>query len=340
MSAESKALDLLGSIDAERPKIDRARAARALRRYLGTLRLHPPEFQWLDRPGTAGAQSRWFERARMWEARDAGRQHVAGRSSFRVGGEERQRERAIDERLAALARADSQAFWLDVGRRDNAQGSFLVVPGAVGLVRRGIDAESLPGSPPYRQQQVERNEEALLALAGAASAGLFAFWIRCGRALLVPRPSMKLEDGQLHRWDGRPAIVWRDGTEHFVWRGVRVGRRVGAAPDRLAAWRIRRASNAEVRSVLLERFGSERFLRRAGAELTATDSFGKLWRVPDRHGSAPIALVEVLNSTPEPDGTRRTYVLQAPPEVRTPREALARSFGFHHEWEYAPIVET
>ena len=33
-----------------------------------------------------------------------------------------------------------------------------------------------------------------------------------------------------------------------------------------------------------------------------------------------------MNSTPEPDGTRRTYFLRVPPQMRTAREAVAWTF--------------
>src|SRR6266436_180030 len=40
-------------------------------------------------------------------------------------------------------------------------------------------------------------------------------------------------------------------------------------------------------------------------------------------GTAPIVLVHVTNSTPEPDGSRRRYFLRVPPEVKTARAAVA-----------------
>jgi hypothetical protein len=50
-------------------------------------------------------------------------------------------------------------------------------------------------------------------------------------------------------------------------------------------------------------------------------------------------MVEVLNSTPEPDGTRRTYFLRVPPEIETAREAVAWTFGMDGAG-YAPAVES
>jgi hypothetical protein len=50
-------------------------------------------------------------------------------------------------------------------------------------------------------------------------------------------------------------------------------------------------------------------------------------------------MVEVINSTPELDGTFRTYFLRVPPETRTARQGVAWTFGMT-EQEYAPTVET
>jgi hypothetical protein len=50
-------------------------------------------------------------------------------------------------------------------------------------------------------------------------------------------------------------------------------------------------------------------------------------------------MVEVINATPEPDGSRRTYFLAVPPTVRTAREAVAWTFGLD-ELDYEPSRET
>jgi hypothetical protein len=39
------------------------------------------------------------------------------------------------------------------------------------------------------------------------------------------------------------------------------------------------------------------------------------------------AAVEVVNGTPEPDGTRRHYFLQVPPDLHSAREAVAWTYG-------------
>ena len=95
---------------------------------------------------------------------------------------------------------------------------------------------------------------------------------------------------------------------------------------------------------MVERFGRERFVREGGAQLVDEDETGRLWRhrvsAPARpNPEEPIVMVEVLNSTPEPDGTRKTYFLRVPPRMQTPREAVAWTFGLGAA-EYRPEAET
>jgi hypothetical protein len=50
-------------------------------------------------------------------------------------------------------------------------------------------------------------------------------------------------------------------------------------------------------------------------------------------------MVQVVNATPEPDGSARSYWLRVPPDMRTAREAVAWTFALG-EGEYAPAVQT
>ncbi|WP_331386629.1 DUF6745 domain-containing protein [Saccharothrix sp. ST-888] len=58
--------------------------------------------------------------------------------------------------------------------------------------------------------------------------------------------------------------------------------------------------------------------------------------VPD---DEPVVMVEVVNSTAEPDGTFRTYWLRVPPGTRTARAGVAWTFGVN-EADYHPQRET
>lgn len=170
---------------------------------------------------------------------------------------------------------------------------------------------------------------------------------------------------RLHNADG-PAVVWPDGFAVWSWHGVRVDREVIETPaEQITGERIRSERNAEVRRVLMERIGPERLVETLGATECGTDDWGTLLRV-DRPGDTPMAYVRVLNSTPEPDGSVRTYLLRVHPafvedrEVvspelvtlgsdgrvinrrtervpRTPHAAIASTFGLTPD-EYRPAV--
>lgn len=82
----------------------------------------------------------------------------------------------------------------------------------------------------------------------------------------------------------------------------------------------------------------EVYLSDSGARPLHRDATGTLWRI-DLAGDEPVVMVEVLNSTPEPDGTHRTYWLRVPPATRTAREGVAWTFGLGAE-VYEPLRET
>jgi hypothetical protein len=63
-----------------------------------------------------------------------------------------------------------------------------------------------------------------------------------------------------------------------------------------------------------------------------------LWRLPMERDE-DLVMVEVVNSTAEPDGTFRVYWLRVPPWVRTARQGVAWTFDLTEE-TYRPLVET
>ncbi|MEW2497636.1 DUF6745 domain-containing protein [Streptomyces nodosus] len=145
------------------------------------------------------------------------------------------------------------------------------------------------------------------------------------------------EAGRLDRADG-PALAFPDGFALHAWRGMPVP---AAFLDELAALtprRIREEGNAELRRVMLEHYGYERYLEESGAQPVQRDKAGVLWRI-ELEGDEPLVMVEVVNSTPEPDGTHRTYWLRVPPRTRTAREGVAWTFGLD-EADYTPEKET
>jgi hypothetical protein len=152
-----------------------------------------------------------------------------------------------------------------------------------------------------------------------------------------PRELHRDEAGRLHRGDG-PALAFPGGFELHAWRGMPVPAGFIASLASLTAQEIAEEENAELRRVMLEVYGFDRYIAEAGGTLVDRDTMGVLWRI-DMPGDEPVVIVEVVNSTPEPDGTSRTYWLRVPPRTRTAREGVAWTFGLTEE-EYRPAKET
>jgi Domain of unknown function (DUF6745) len=158
-------------------------------------------------------------------------------------------------------------------------------------------------------------------------------------AVVSERPAVLARDdqGRLHGEDG-PAIAYPDGLALHCWRGMPVPADLIGQLDRLTVERIHAEQNLELRRVLTERYGLDRYLRDADATRVGADETGVLWRLPV-DGDEPLVMVEVINSSPEPDGSRRRYWLRVPPDTRSAREAVAWTFGLAAE-EYRPVRQT
>jgi hypothetical protein len=89
-------------------------------------------------------------------------------------------------------------------------------------------------------------------LMDAFGAGLYFFWIADGEAICVERPSLSILEGVLHGTDG-PAVRYKDGEEHFFWRGVEIYDWVIRSPDLLTADRIAAESDPARKKAMLER---------------------------------------------------------------------------------------
>ena len=138
--------------------------------------------------------------------------------------------------------------------------------------------------------------------------------------------------------DTGPALLYPDGFGIWAIHGVRVPQRVIEAPTTITAQEVAAEQNVAVRRVMIERMGTARYLREAGAVKVNTDDWGTLWSL-DSPGDERIVMVEVLNSTPEADGSFSTYWLRVPPATRTAHAAVAWTFGESVE-TYAPVIQT
>jgi hypothetical protein len=174
----------------------------------------------------------------------------------------------------------------------------------------------------------------------AAVARAAGWWWPYEKTAVVAERPVELhrdEAGRLDRRDG-PALAFPDGFALHAWRGMPVPAEFLRGLATLTPRRIRDEENAELRRMMLEHYGYDRYLEESGAEPVQRDRAGVLWRI-ELEGDEPLVMVEVVNSTPEPDGAHRTYWLRVPPRTRTAREGVAWTFGLE-EADYAPERET
>jgi len=180
------------------------------------------------------------------------------------------------------------------------------------------------------------------------------FWPMEKVCLVTDRPRHLARDdqGRLH-FEDRAAIEYRDGWGVYSWHGVRVPDWVILRPERITVELIDAEPNAEIRRVMMERFGFDKYLLAGNAEiLDHEEGVGALYRKNVRDDE-PLVMVHVINSTPEPDGSWKRYTLRVHPECRplladqkfgdpqklTARNAIASTFGLTGK-QYYPQIET
>ena len=165
------------------------------------------------------------------------------------------------------------------------------------------------------------------------------WWPYENLCILTERPLEMHRDnrGRLHNEHGM-ALQYGDGWGLYAWHGIVVPENVIRLTEAITLETIEAEPNIEVRRVLIERFGLDNYLKAGQAVKLHQDKTGTLYRMNLR-GDEPILVVQVINSTPEPDGTFNEYFLRVPPTMTRARQAVAWTFGLSEE-EYYPLAET
>ena len=122
------------------------------------------------------------------------------------------------------------------------------------------------------------------------------------------------------------------------WRGVNISARIAFFPETLTSTEVLAEPNAEVRRVMIERMGFERFLKEANAIVLDRDRDAggprQLLRV-ELAGDEPLVCVSVLCPS-----TGRHYLIRVPPTMVTCHQAVAWTAGFDNAADYRPEAET
>lgn len=145
--------------------------------------------------------------------------------------------------------------------------------------------------------------------------------------------------GRMHSVNGAPGRKWSDGYEEFYWHGVHVPELVVRHPEQITVAMIEIEENSEVRRVMIERYGQQRYMVDCGAALLSRDEAGELYKKNMGQHEEPLVFVKVKNSTPEPDGSIKDYFLRVPPQTKTARAGVAWTFGIDPK-AYTPQQQT
>jgi hypothetical protein len=139
--------------------------------------------------------------------------------------------------------------------------------------------------------------------------------------LAEPTTPLGLTRYRLHRADG-PAVSWPDGWGLHAVHGIRVAAWIVDQPPTVHT--IQRQRNAEIRRVMIERYGLARYLADSGAEVVdqvAEDHpllglRGARLLVTQLPGEREARVyLDMINASPEPDGSRRHYLMRVNPKA-------------------------
>lgn len=169
--------------------------------------------------------------------------------------------------------------------------------------------------------------------------------------ILTPNPiHLSLDDRGRLDDNTRKAIEYPDNWGLYYIHGVAVTEKIVEHPETITVEDIENEGNAEVRRIMIDRYGWDpsqpdggdpgvgKYIMDAGAEKIHEDKWGTLYR-KEVEGDEAIVTVKVENSTPEPDGSVKSYWLRVPPDTTTAHQAVAWTFGVEPE-QYKPVVET
>lgn len=170
-------------------------------------------------------------------------------------------------------------------------------------------------------------------------------------AIVSDRPEILTVNAsnQPHAVNG-PFCQWRDGAAMYAVNGVRVPAWIIRRPQDLSVDIIEKETNAEIRRVMVDIYGKDKYIIDSKVEAIHSDDFGTLY-VKEQEGDEPLMMVKVINSTQEPDGTFKEYWLRVDEKmyggIKTARAAVAStwrnkdgSLVFKKPEDYDPSIET
>jgi len=172
----------------------------------------------------------------------------------------------------------------------------------------------------------------------------------------VAKPTVHIEPTETGRrlHNDSYAALESDIENLYFWHGVLVPAFVIVRPDWITVKHIENETNAEVRRVMVSRYGEDKYILDSGLLPVSLDDFGELY-CKEFADDTPLTFVKVRNSTAEPDGSFKDYFLSVNPSHyngdagRIPHAAVASTWRttpggstlFFERWQdYRPGIET
>jgi hypothetical protein len=145
------------------------------------------------------------------------------------------------------------------------------------------------------------------------------------------RPELLSTDARarLHSAEG-PALRYRDGWSAYAWKGVEVPGWMIEHPELITPALIADTFDPVRRNCMIEIMTPERFVKTGTVDRVAEDEAGILWRKFWSFRGVTLgswSAVEVVDGTAKADEPRRRYFLRVPSSMRSPREAVAWTYG-------------
>lgn len=174
--------------------------------------------------------------------------------------------------------------------------------------------------------------EAKVALDAMVGLAKHSFWMYplSGICLVCDRPLFYRfnERDELHCTDG-PALEFPDGWSIWAINGISVTEQIVMHPETLTPQEIEGQRDVEVRRIMMERYGVEKFIKSVSASLIHQTVFNErtcqLWRY-HQTDDEDVTLLKVTNATAEPDGSFKDYWLRVPPSLTNALKAVAWTF--------------
>jgi hypothetical protein len=126
----------------------------------------------------------------------------------------------------------------------------------------------------------------------------------------------------------KPAVEYASGYKIYFVNGIVVPSHFIEKKNEMAFKMIKDQQNLELRRIMIDLFGRDRYLKEIKAKIIDHDErYGILWRGEDGEGrqKETVSFVEVTNRTEE-HGQFRKFFIRVPPEMQTAHQAVAWTF--------------